>query len=107
MKEPPRKVLVCVNRRLRADEPSCGARGSLEIADAIEAGVRDRRIDIRVERFVCFSHCTEGPNVKMVPGPFHHNVTPEKVDAILDQLEDACGVHEDGDDDPPLHLLGS
>lgn len=107
VKQQPRKVLVCVNRRLKADEASCAARGSLKIADAIERGIQDRGIDIQFERFVCFSHCEKGPNVKLVPGTFLHGVTADGVEAILDQLEDACGIREDHKSGPPAHLLGS
>ncbi len=107
MKEPPKKVLICINRRLKADEASCAARGSLEIAEAMERGIKERSIDIVFERFVCFGHCTKGPNVKLAPGAFVHGVTPDMVDGILDQLQDACGTRDDEEPDPPLHLLGS
>ncbi len=104
----PKKILICVNRRFDTDEPSCAARGSFAIAKAIEQGVRDRRIDIAVERFICFGHCTQGPTVKLAPGDFILGATPEMVAEILDDLEAACGVL-DGDDDADglAHLLGS
>ncbi len=107
----PKKILICVNRRFDTDEPSCAARGSVAIAEAIERGVVDRRIDIAVERFICFGQCTKGPTVKLAPGDFILGATPDRVPAILDELEAACGVRDgaDGDDDgePPAHLLGS
>ncbi len=104
----PKTILICVNRRFKADEPSCAARGSLAIAEAIELGVRDRRIDIAVERFICFGQCTKGPTVKLAPGGFILGTTPDMVAGILDQLEADCGVRDGGgDDDPPMHLLGS
>ena len=49
---PPRTLLICINRRFKASEPSCATRGSLPIADAIESGIRERRIAIPVERIV-------------------------------------------------------
>ena len=63
----PTKILICVNRRFKADEPSCAARGSFAIAEAIERGVRERRIDIVAERLICFGQCNKGPTVKLVP----------------------------------------
>ncbi len=105
----PTKILICVNRRFNGDEPSCAARGSVAIAEAIEQGVRDRRIDIAVERFICFGHCTKGPTVKLAPGDFILGATPEMVAGILDDLEAACGVRDGAaeGDEPAAHHPGS
>ncbi len=105
---PPKTILICVNRRFKADEPSCAARGSVAIAEAIELGVRDRRIDIAVERFICFGQCTKGPTVNLVPGDFILGATPDMVAGILDDLEAVCGVRDGADGaDELAHLLGS
>lgn len=101
----PRTLLICVNRRFKSSEPSCAARGSVPVADAIENGIRERRIAIAVERIVCLGQCTKGPTVKLVPGEFILGTTLEMVPDILDRLEAACGVEDD--DGPPAHLLGS
>lgn len=103
----PNTLLICINRRFRSGEPSCAARGSLAIADALEQGVRERRIDIEVKRIVCLGQCTKGPTVKMAPGEFVLGTTLEMVDGILEKLESACGTKPDTDDGPPVHLLGS
>lgn len=103
----PTKLLICVNRRFKADEPSCAARGSLPVAEAIERGVADRSIDIQVERIVCLGQCTKGPTVKLVPGRFILGTTEDMVGDILDELETACGTRDKDDDGPPVHLLGS
>jgi len=103
----PTKVLVCVNRRFKGDEPSCAARGSLAIAEAIERGVRERHIDIIAESFICFGQCTKGPTVKLVPGDFILGTTLDMVPGILDQLEASCGHKPKEEDGPPVHLLGS
>ena len=73
---------------------------------AIERGVVDRRINIAVERFICFGQCTKGPTVKLAPGDFILGTTPDMVAGILDELEAACGVR-DGDDELPAHAPGS
>jgi len=91
----PEKILICVNRRFNTDEPSCAARGSFAIAEAIEKGVRDRGIAIEVERFICFGQCTRGPTVKLAPGDFILGASPDMVPGILDALEAACGVRGD------------
>lgn len=101
----PRTLLICINRRFKASEPSCAARGSLPIADAIESGIRERRIAIAVERIVCLGQCTKGPTLKLVPGEFILATTMDMVPGILDRLQATCGIR--ADDGPPVHLLGS
>ena len=104
----PTTLLICINRRFKANEPSCAARGSVAIAKAIENGVRARRIDIAVERIVCLGQCTKGPTLKLAPGgDFILGTTADMVPGILDRLEKACGVRAPADDGPPVHLLGS
>jgi hypothetical protein len=104
----PTALLICVNRRFKGGEPSCAARGSVAIADAIEKGVRERKIDIAVERIICLGQCTKGPTLKLTPaGDFILGTTAAMVPCILERLEKACGVKETGKNDPPVHLLGS
>ena len=99
-------MLICINRRYRGDQPSCAQRGSEALADAIEAGVAARRIDIKVERIKCLAQCTKGPTVRLAPGGrFMLGTTLGDVQAILDELERTCGIRDD--DGPPAHLLGS
>jgi len=103
----PRVVLVCINRRFRGDQPSCAARGSEAVADAIEAGIAVRNIGVKLERSICMGQCTKGPTVRFAPGGrFNLGTNLEDVPAILDELEAKCGTVED-DDSVPLHLLGS
>lgn len=102
-----RTFAICVNHRYGSDTPSCGERGSVPIAEAIEQGVRDRRINVEVERIVCFGKCTIGPNMRLAPGgAFRHGVTIHDVPAILDELEALCGTRPK-EDELPAHLIGS
>jgi len=102
----PKCLLICVNRRFRADEASCAARSSVEMADAIESGVAARGIDIKVERSVCMGQCMKGPTLRLAPGgKFILGKSPADVAEILDELERTCGVLQEPE--TPLHLLGS
>ncbi len=105
----PRVVLVCINRRFRGDQPSCAARGSEAVADAIEAGIADRKINVQLERSICMGQCTKGPTVRFAPGGrFNLGTHLEDVPAMLDELEALCGLADDEDPNAiPLHLLGS
>lgn len=101
MAQRPKTLAVCINRRFNGDIPSCAERGSEDLADAIEKGIAQRRINARVERLTCFGCCPKGPNMRLVPGggPFLHGVTADQVPAILDQLETQCGLREESDKD--------
>jgi (2Fe-2S) ferredoxin len=107
MEKHPKTFAICVNTRYGSDKPSCGERGSIALAEAVEKGVRERRIDVTIERLVCFGLCTMGPNMRLVPGgAFRHGVAPKDIAAILDELERECGTRP-AEDEPPAHLLGS
>jgi len=102
----PKYLMICTNRRFGADDASCAARSSLEIANAIEIGVATRKIDITVERSVCLGKCWKGPTLRLAPGGrFILGKTLNEVDDILDELENLCGLRDDVT--PSLNLLGS
>lgn len=104
----PLSVRICINRRYRGDETSCAARGSHAVADAIEAGVHARRIDIAVERSVCMGQCMTGPTVRLAPaGRFFLGTRLADVEALLDELERRCGRRDEEAAGLPAHLLGS
>ncbi len=105
---PPTTVMVCVNRRFRVDEASCGVRGSEKLADALESGIQQRRINIKLERSICMGHCLTGPTIRLAPGGrFFHGPTSEEIAAILDELEEKCGTLDPADSDAPLFMPGS
>ncbi len=83
---------------MRSDQPSCAARGSEVIAEALEKGVAERRIAVTVKRSVCMSKCTEGPTLRLAPGGrFIQGPALADVPDILDQLEAECGIADDSD----------
>lgn len=83
-----KKIIVCVNFRKGSIQPSCAARGSLAIADQIEAQVLAKSLGIKVERFKCLGRCEEGPNLRLAPaGDFFHGVNLQDLDMILSDIE--------------------
>jgi len=106
----PTTLMVCTNCRVRADQPSCGGRGAEINFEALKKGIVDRRIDVAIERIVCFGYCPRGPNMRIAPGgAFFFKVGPEDVPAILDRLESACGVQPETleTNEPPLPAPGT
>jgi (2Fe-2S) ferredoxin len=101
-------LVVCINRRLSMDMPSCAARGSLARAEALERGVAERRIDVKVERMRCLGLCDVGPNLRLVPGgSFFSRVGAEDVPEVLDYLEKACGLRPESPQEEPLPPPGT
>ncbi|MDY6991477.1 MAG: (2Fe-2S) ferredoxin domain-containing protein [Pseudomonadota bacterium] len=82
--KPWKTVIICVNYRRNPWLPSCGARGSLEIAQALELEIKAHGIAAQVERIHCFGECEQGPNVRIMPGgAFFRHVRLEDVADIL------------------------
>ncbi len=81
-------LLICINRRPRIDQPSCAARDSERLAQALEQEIAARGLDICVERTVCMGRCAKGPTLRVAPGgAFHLGMTDGDVSGFLDQLE--------------------
>lgn len=81
------RLVVCVNFRPFSGQPSCAQRGSRELAEWLEQSVRERSLDVTVERIVCMGHCQNGPNVKVMRGDMMNGADQEKLTELLDQIE--------------------
>jgi NADH:ubiquinone oxidoreductase subunit E len=89
------RFAVCVNMVRGANRPCCGGGGSLDLLAQIEAGVRERHLNVQVERIVCLNKCLVGPNMRIIGGEIFSHVTAGDVPGILDQLEAKAGRHSD------------
>ena len=103
------RLLICINRRFQADRPSCAARGSHALAEAVAEGIKERRINVDVEHVVCLGQCPHGPAMRLAPGgEFFLGISENNVPRVLDTLEQACGLREETTEtELPAHLLGS
>ncbi|BBL71710.1 (2Fe-2S) ferredoxin domain-containing protein [Methylogaea oryzae] len=76
-------ILVCVNERQGAAQPSCAARGGLAVLKALQA--KSGR-DVKVATCRCLGRCEEGPVVRIGPGgPFHLGVTASDAPSLVDE----------------------
>jgi len=80
------ELVICVNRPVRADRPSCGGRGGIALADALEEGIRSKRLPIKLTRINCFGWCSRGPNLRLVGGAALNHATLDDVPGILQAL---------------------
>ena len=85
-------IMVCVNVRFGVGSAGCGGAGSVNIADDLEAGLKDRNMEMIVDRIHCLGLCNQGPNVRFYPGgDWFKEVALEDVPAILDRLDAVSG----------------
>ncbi len=93
----PKRLLVCVNPISGPNKPCCGGdRNSEKLANALQAGLVERRIDCRVERIHCLNKCLQGPAMRIAPGgDFMLGVSETDIPVILDDLEALCGTKTD------------
>jgi (2Fe-2S) ferredoxin len=82
------RLRVCTNLRAGDILPSCGARGSKELARALREAVAARGDFISVETVHCLGKCHIGPTLKLLPGgPFLLGAQAEDVPRLTDMLE--------------------
>lgn len=80
-------LMVCVNHRRDPQQPSCAARGSVALADRLDAAATARGLGGRVQRLHCLGHCRFGPVARVAPGGrFFRAVDDSAVAAIIDEL---------------------
>jgi len=90
------RVVVCVNMMRGPRGKCCGLSGSPEIADALEKGIQERRLNVRIERIVCLGKCNDGPNLRYVGGEFRQNLSLDDVPTLLEEFEQRAGKNDAG-----------
>lgn len=81
------RIIVCINQRANPDQPSCGMRGGLEIAEALRLAVEEHGLECVVDTFHCLGKCALGPNAKLSPGgEFCHGLTPGALAPLLEKI---------------------
>jgi len=81
-----KSILVCINPR--SGGPACIGEQSREVFRALRKRAKERAQagdgEVTIERNVCMGYCSHGPNIKILGGPFQHEVTVDDVDRLLD-----------------------
>lgn len=82
------KMRICTNLRAGDILPSCGARGSKELAKALRNELEKRGDFIQMETVHCLGRCHIGPTIKLLPGgPFLQGARPDQAAELMDLLE--------------------
>lgn len=81
------RLVVCTNRRLTINSPSCGARNDI-LAAHLERLISERQLPITIEYRKCLGQCDKGPNIRLVPsGKFFHNVVENDLPLIINEIK--------------------
>jgi len=87
------RLVVCVNRRLSDDKPSCAARGSEVLAQRFGDEITRRGLAVDLREVYCMGRCELGPNVRIVPsGETYHGVGEDDIESLLQDLAIACAA---------------
>ena len=90
MAAPEYHILICNSYRLTGSPQGvCNKKDAATLPQFLEEEIIDRGIDAMVSTTSCFKMCREGPVMVVYPqGWWYHEVNEDKIDEILDALED-------------------
>ena len=92
MDKPDYHIFVCASFRLSgAPQGTCGKKDAAGLLPYIEEEIIDRGLSAVVTSTGCMKLCEKGPAMVVYPGAWWYGeVTEEKIDEILDALEDGA-----------------
>jgi len=96
MKKPKYHFLICNSFRLNGDPQGvCNKKDAVGLMQYLEEEILDRDLDAMLSSTGCLKLCEKGPVMVVYPqGHWYGEVDEDKIDEILDALEDD-GVVED------------
>ncbi len=97
MKKPDYHVLVCNSFRVAGDSQGvCNKKGATDFLQYFQEEATDRGLDVTVTSTACLNVCTKGPVMVVHPNNYWYGEvdSEEKIDAILDALEENSAVEE-------------
>jgi (2Fe-2S) ferredoxin len=96
MKKPEFHILVCNSYRVAGDAQGyCNKNGATDFVQYIAEECADRGLDATVSTTACLNVCSQGPVMVVQPQNFWYGaITEERIDEILDALEEGESVKE-------------
>ncbi len=90
MEKPQHHILVCASFRVAGEAKGvCHRKQSVSLLQYLETEIIDRDLDARVSSTGCLKQCEQGPIMVVYPeGAWYGEVTEEKIDEILDAIEE-------------------
>ena len=92
MEKPQYHFLVCNSFRLSGEPQGvCNKRGAVNLLQMLEEEIIERGLDAMVSSTGCLKVCDRGPVMVVYPqGVWYGQVDEDKLDAILDSIEDGA-----------------
>jgi (2Fe-2S) ferredoxin len=89
MKKPQFHFLLCNSFRVSGEpQGACNKKGSISLMQYLQDEINDRGIDAVISLTNCLNVCEKGPVMVVYPQAWWYSeVTEEKIDEILDALE--------------------
>lgn len=96
MKKPEFLILVCNSYRVAGDAQGyCNKNGAANFIQYIAEECADRGIDAAVTSTACLNVCAQGPVMVIQPNNlWYGGITEDRIDEILDALEEGEAVEE-------------
>lgn len=94
--KPEMHFFICNSYRVAGEaKGACNAREAGDLLSYLETEILDRGMDAQVSGCGCLKVCTEGPVMVVYPeGKWFGQVNEEKLDSILDAIEDGGDTGE-------------
>lgn len=97
MKKPAHHIFVCASIRMSgAPQGVCSKKGAGTLLQYLESELSDRgMMDVNVSMTGCLKVCDKGPVMVVYPeGYWYGEVNEEKIDTILDSIENGLSADE-------------
>ena len=96
MKKPEFHFLVCNSFRVAGDAQGyCNKSGATDLVQYLMEECNDRGMDVAVSTTACLNVCSQGPIMVVHPNNFWYGgITEDRIDEILDALEEGEAVEE-------------
>lgn len=96
MQKPQYHFFLCNSFRVNGEPQGvCNRKGSNDLLQYLQNEVGDRGLDAIVSTTSCLNVCEKGPILVVYPqGWWYYELTEEKLDGILDALEEGQPVEE-------------
>jgi (2Fe-2S) ferredoxin len=91
MEKPKHHIFVCASFRAAGESKgACHRKNAVDLLQTLETELSDRGMeDVMVSSTGCLNRCEKGPVMIVYPeGYWYSEVSEEKIDEILDALED-------------------
>jgi (2Fe-2S) ferredoxin len=96
MKKPQYHFFLCNSFRANGEpQGACNKQGATDLLQYLQSEITDRGIDAMVSMTSCLNVCEKGPVLVVYPHElWYYEITEQKLDEILDALQDGCPAPE-------------